>query len=405
MPSPQKAGFLLVALLGATLSLAETAAARPPSAEIVVDAASGEVLHEDDADVRTQPASLTKIMTLYLAFEALDRGDLRIDQFLPVSLRASNQSPSKLGLKPGGRIMVEDAILGLVTRSANDASVVLAEALADTEEAFAERMTQKARQLGMSSTTFRNASGLPNSGQTTTARDMATLSLALIRNHPRRYQYFSRAQFVYEGQQIRSHNRLMSRYDGMDGIKTGFVNASGFNLAASARRDGRRVVAVVLGGSTARSRDDRMAALLDQAFGVRSAPARPAVAAAPDRAPSARPQLETARIPSPPARPVAQGDATPARVAPAPNRPAGKRAKGDWVIQVGAYGTAKQAQAGLGTAQKNLSATLIGAASPAVVKARGKFLARFAGFEQDDAAAACKALERRGQDCLVLKGN
>jgi D-alanyl-D-alanine carboxypeptidase len=344
------------------------------------------------------------MMTLYLTFEALDRGELRIDQFLPVSLKASNQSPSKLGLKPGGRIMVEDAIMGLVTRSANDVAVVLAEAIGGSETDFAERMTQKARQLGMGSTTFRNASGLPNAGQLTTARDMATLSLALIKNHPRRYQYFSRAQFEYEGQQIRSHNRLMSRYEGMDGIKTGFVNASGFNLAASARRDGRRVVAVVLGGSSARSRDDRMADLLDDAFGGRQSEPEPAaIAAVASRAPAAGPRQEISRVPAPPARLVAQGDAAVRGTAAPARQP--KARQGSYAVQIGAYGSAKQAQAGLGTAQKHLSAGLLRAASPAVVKTRGKFMARLTGFDQGDAAAACKALERRGQDCLVMKSN
>ncbi|WP_207478213.1 D-alanyl-D-alanine carboxypeptidase [Arenibaculum pallidiluteum] len=389
MISTLKAGHFLAMALGAALLISGPAAARPPEAEIVIDAGTGEVLHSENADVRTQPASLTKMMTLYLTFEALDRGDLRIDQFLTVSVHASNQSPSKLGLKPGGRIMVEDAIMGLVTRSANDVAVVLAEALAGSESSFAERMTQKARELGMSSTTFRNASGLPNSGQITTARDMATLSQALIKNHPRRYQYFGRAQFVYDGQQIRSHNRLMSRYEGMDGIKTGFVNASGFNLAASARRDGRRLIGVVLGGSSARSRDDRMAALLDDAFGVERL---------------VRSTTRVAALPEPAAPPrLAQGDTVASRVLPAPVSKKARKTAATWTIQVGAFGSNKQAQVNLATVRRNLTATLLGGAKPAVVKSNGKYLARYTGLDQDDAAAACKALERKGQDCMVLK--
>ena len=225
---------LIAAFVCALLFFATPAHAAPPYAEFLLDPATGAVLHAVNADTTTQPASLTKMMTLFLAFDALDKGDLALDQLIPVSRRAQNMAPSKLGLVAGTTIRVEDAILGLVTRSANDAAVVLAEAVGGTEEQFADMMTTKARILGMRNTSFRNASGLPNTRQTTTARDIAVLSQALIKGHARHYPYFSRTSFTYNGAPVQTHNRLMSRYDGMDGIKTGFVNASGFNLAGTA---------------------------------------------------------------------------------------------------------------------------------------------------------------------------
>src|SRR3954469_19620043 len=288
---------LIAALVCALMFFATPARAAPPYAEILLDPATGAVLHAVNADSTTQPASLTKMMTLFLAFDSLDKGELTLDQMIPVSRRAQNMAPSRLGLVAGTSVRVEDAILGLVTRSANDAAVVLAEAIGGTEEQFAEMMTTKARILGMRNTTFRNASGLPNTRQLTTARDIATLSQALIKGHARHYPYFSRSSFTYNGAPVQTHNHLMSRYDGMDGIKTGFVNASGFNLAGTAVRNGRRMIAVVLGGRTSKERDNRVAALLDHGFGV--APLRPNVATIEVAAgvPAVRAALKTAAQP------------------------------------------------------------------------------------------------------------
>jgi D-alanyl-D-alanine carboxypeptidase len=236
----------------------------PPSAAIVVDANSGAVLHASNADALRHPASLTKIMTLYLLFERLESGKLKLDSPLKVSDEAEDQSPTKLGLEEGQTIKVEDAIKGMITRSANDAAVVVAEALAGSEEEFAKLMTRKARALGMTKTVYKNASGLPDSDQVTTARDQAILGRAIQDRFPTYYKYFQTRSFVFRGQTISNHNNLLGRVEGVDGIKTGFIRASGFNLVTSMRRDKRHVVAVVLGGSSAGSRDARMRQLLNE---------------------------------------------------------------------------------------------------------------------------------------------
>ncbi len=232
-------------------------------ADIVVDANSGDVLHAVSADGLRHPASLTKIMTLYLLFERLEAGRLKLESQLPVSEFASEQAPSKLGLEPGQTIAVEDAIKALVTKSANDVAVVIAEAVAGREEEFAKLMTRKARALGMSRTTYKNASGLPDDDQVTTARDQALLSLAIQDRFPRYYAYFKTPQFVYRGHAMRNHNHLLGRVEGVDGIKTGYTNASGFNLITSVRRGARHVVAVVFGGRSAGQRDARMRTLIE----------------------------------------------------------------------------------------------------------------------------------------------
>jgi D-alanyl-D-alanine carboxypeptidase len=234
----------------------------PPFASIVVDGNSGAVLQASNPDALRHPASLTKVMTLYLLFERLDAGRLKLDSPLPVSEHASEQDPTKLGLKPGQTITVEDAIKGIVTRSANDAAVVIAEYLGGSEEAFAKMMTQKARALGMSHTTYVNASGLPDDDQITTARDQALLGRAIQDGFPRYYKYFSTQAFVFHGETIRGHDHLLSEVEGVDGIKTGFTRASGFNLITSLHRDGRYVVAVVMGGPSASERDARMRELI-----------------------------------------------------------------------------------------------------------------------------------------------
>ena len=202
----------------------------PPYADIVVDANSGEALHATNADSLRHPASLTKIMTLYLLFEQLEAGKLRLDSRLEVSEHASMQAPSKLGLMPGQTIAVEDAIRALVTKSANDAAVVVAETIGGDEDSFARMMTRKARALGMSRTNYANASGLPDEEQVTTARDQVTLGRAIQDRFPRYYRYFATSSFVYRGHAMRNHNKLLGRVEGVDGIKTGYTNASGFNL-------------------------------------------------------------------------------------------------------------------------------------------------------------------------------
>jgi D-alanyl-D-alanine carboxypeptidase len=234
----------------------------PAFSSIIVDGNSGAVLSANNPDASRHPASLTKIMTLYLLFERLDAGKMKLDTEMSVSEHASEQAPTKLGLRPGQTIAVEDAIKGLVTRSANDAAVVIAEAIAGDEDDFAKLMTHKARALGMSRTVYRNASGLPNDEQVTTARDQATLGRAIQDRFPRYYRYFSTMAFNYHGHSISNHNHLLGNVEGVDGIKTGYTRASGFNLVTSMRRGNRHLVGVVLGGRSGSSRDAIMRNLL-----------------------------------------------------------------------------------------------------------------------------------------------
>jgi D-alanyl-D-alanine carboxypeptidase len=234
----------------------------PQFSSIIVDGNSGAVLTSNNPDGSRHPASLTKIMTLYLLFERLDAGKMKLDTEMDVSEHASEQAPTKLGLKPGQTIKVEDAIKGLVTRSANDAAVVIAEAIAGDEGDFAKLMTRKARALGMTRTVYRNASGLPDDDQVTTARDQSTLGRAIQDRFPRYYRYFSTSVFNYHGQSIRNHNHLLGSVEGIDGIKTGYTRASGFNLVTSMRRGNRHLVGVVLGGRSGGSRDAIMRNLL-----------------------------------------------------------------------------------------------------------------------------------------------
>ena len=234
----------------------------PQFSSIIVDGNSGAVLTSNNPDGSRHPASLTKIMTLYLLFESLESKKMNLDTEMQVSEHASEQAPTKLGLRPGETIKVEDAIKGLVTRSANDAAVVIAEAIGGDEDDFAKLMTRKARALGMTKTTYRNASGLPNDEQVTTARDQATLGRAIQDRFPTYYRYFSTSVFNYRGQSIRNHNRLLGNVEGVDGIKTGYTRASGFNLVTSMRRGNRHLVGVVLGGRSGGSRDAIMRNLL-----------------------------------------------------------------------------------------------------------------------------------------------
>jgi D-alanyl-D-alanine carboxypeptidase len=234
----------------------------PAFSSIIVDGNSGATLSANNPDASRHPASLTKIMTLYLLFERLDAGKLKLDTDMQVSEHASEQAPTKLGLRPGQTIKVEDAIKGLVTRSANDAAVVIAEAISGDEDDFASLMTRKARALGMTRTVYRNASGLPNDEQVTTARDQSTLGRAIQDRFPRYYRYFATASFNFRGHAIRNHNRLIGSVEGVDGIKTGYTRASGFNLVSSMRRGNRHLVGVVLGGRSGGSRDAIMRNLL-----------------------------------------------------------------------------------------------------------------------------------------------
>jgi D-alanyl-D-alanine carboxypeptidase len=256
----------------------------PPFSSIIVDANSGATLTASNPDASRHPASLTKIMTLYLLFERLESGKMTLDTQMPVSEHASEQAPTKLGLRPGQSIRVEDAIKGIVTRSANDAAVVIAEAIGGDEEDFCRLMTRKARALGMTKTVYVNASGLPDDGQITTARDQSILGRAIQDRFPRYYHYFSTEAFNYHGQSIRNHNHLLGSVEGVDGIKTGYTRASGFNLVTSIRRGNRHLIGVVMGGHSGGSRDAIMRNLL--AENMDKAATRRTVAAITERNPA-----------------------------------------------------------------------------------------------------------------------
>ncbi len=239
-----------------------TAFAATKYAGIVIDAKSGKVLYSRYADARRYPASLTKMMTLYLVFEDLKRGKINLNTRIKMSRYAASQPPSKLGIKPGNTFTVRQGIYALVTKSANDVATAIGEKLSGSEKAFARRMTIKARQLGMHRTTFKNANGLPNRQQVTTARDMSKLGLALKEHFPKKFRYFKTKSFKYGRRNYRNHNRLLGKIKGVDGIKTGYTRASGFNLVSSVSRGNRRIVAVVLGGKTGRARNAQMTKLI-----------------------------------------------------------------------------------------------------------------------------------------------
>lgn len=268
-----------IAFVLASMSLAGTVTSaeaqyRPPYAEMVVDARTGRVLYAMNPDSLRHPASLTKVMTLYMVFEALESGRITLDTPLKASARAQRQAPSKLGIAAGETISVEDAIKALVTKSANDVAVIVAENLGGTEEEFARLMTRKAQSIGMKRTVFANASGLPNPKQLTTARDLITLGQSIQKRFPKYFDYFSLRSFEYEGASISTHNKLLGRVRGVDGIKTGYTQKSGFNLLTSVHTEERSLLAVVLGGRSGRARDERMADLIDTYLPAASTPAQ-----------------------------------------------------------------------------------------------------------------------------------
>ena len=239
-------------------------AAEAPYAAMVIDANTGAVLHNQSGDAPRYPASLTKMMTLYMTFELIEQGRLDYSSKIKITDEAAAVAPSKLDLEPGEEIALIDAIKALITKSANDVAVSLAQHIGGSEANFARLMTAKARQIGMTQTTFKNASGLPDEAQTTTARDMLTLALRLQDDFPRHYKLFATRTFTYAGHTYRNHNTLLNRYPGTEGIKTGYTRASGFNLVTSVRRDGKQVVAAVFGGKTAKIRNAKMQALLNK---------------------------------------------------------------------------------------------------------------------------------------------
>jgi D-alanyl-D-alanine carboxypeptidase len=389
---------LYVVLLGlsfATLACAQVGSARYSS--IVVDARTGIVISAVNEDEPRHPASLTKLMTLYMLFEALRDRRISLDDAVPVSAHAASMSPTKLGLMPGARITVEEAVLGLVTKSANDAAAALGELLGGSEDRFAQMMTLRARALGMGHTVFQNASGLPDPDQWSTARDLSVLGRRLVIDFPSYYGYFSTPSFTFRHRVILNHDHLLQTYPGADGMKTGYTQASGYNLVTSAVRGGVRLVGVVLGARSGGERDIHMANLMDQGFeDMDVAPVRRD--ARPERvvAERAMPSLfNSARAATPVVTRVA------AYSAPRPRGPASAR----HVVQVGSFSTeraardaAKAARRSAGSGEPRVEPTA------GIGKNKGLWRAQLSGLSGREAPAVCSALTTRHKTaCMVVK--
>lgn len=377
---------------------------------ITVDAASGEVLDQRDIDKKVFPASLTKLMTAYMLFEAIEKGEVKLSDRVRVSARAAGMPALKLGLREGQLITLEDALKAITIRSANDASVVVAEAIEGSEEAFARRMTRRARELGMNRTTFRNSSGLPDAAQITSARDMALLAQRVLADHPDYLRYFTLTQARINGRLIEGHNRLLKE-GAIDGGKTGYIRDSGYNLVAWTERNGRLIVGAIFGGRTAAARDDKLAALLGTSAVQVARLSREGISTLP----RAKPQSVSDIINSTPltdndvnAMGSNTGDAEERLrefdVATLPPASAPTFA-GSWGIQIGAYRDPVQAQQALQAATRKLPA-LLGAAYPRTVSTSTSvgelFRAQIVGLAEGEAKSACALLSRQGLQCLTL---
>lgn len=436
----------MLALATAFVVAEATSALAAPHSAIVIDANTGKTLYASDANGRRYPASLTKMMTLYLTFEALAKGKISKSTQVEFSANAAAEPPTKLGVRKGGSVTVETAILSMVTKSANDSATAMGEYLGGNETNFARMMTAKARALGMKSTVFRNANGLPDPGQFTTAHDMALLGIALREHFPQYYDYFSQRSFMYGNRRINGHNRLLGRIKGVDGIKTGYTRASGFNLATSIKVDGRNVVAVVMGGTSGRSRDDEMARLIKTYLPKASSrggsgdliaktnddspvvalakvllpkhdaptpdnrPARKELASAPD---NVQPLKEN--IPFKMAKASASAEKIPAPVVAAAyvepeaavdpvntaSLPSG------WVVQVASSPSKGEAKAILDKTSKQAPRLLADASGFTVPFKKGGvtyFRARFSGFETKDAAwKTCNGLKKHKIQCYAVE--
>ncbi|WP_120497032.1 D-alanyl-D-alanine carboxypeptidase [Kiloniella sp. EL199] len=384
------------------------APAQAKYASLVIDAHTGEVLYSRNADTRNYPASLTKMMTLYMAFDALEKGKLTMKQKLPVSKRAAGMAPSKLGLRYKSTISTKDVVMALVTKSANDAAVVMAEAIGGKETTFAKMMTKKAHSLGMTRTTFRNASGLPNRGQLSTARDMSKLAIALKRDFPQYYHLFSTQSYKYKNRSYRNHNKLLASYQGTDGIKTGYTRASGFNLVASVVRNNRRLIGVVFGGKTGRSRDRHMKEILDKSFkrvGITQVAKLPV-------APKRNPRRESVFVSAPPlpkSRPTLTAStdlSLPGQIAAIqPDSSAAVQPISDWGIQVGAFRKYEPAKMAADQALAQIKSTPTGTQVhiQQVNKADGSlYRARLKGLDEVAARNACRELKQQRMSCVAV---
>ncbi len=425
--------------LWATATSPVARAYSPPKASLIIDANSGRTLHASNARAARYPASLTKVMTLYTLFSYLRDGRLDMDTRLTVSKTAAKRPPSKVGFKPGDSVTVRAAIRLLVTKSANDVAAVIAENIAGSESAFAKLMTRKAREMGMQDTTFRNASGLPDSRQKTTAYDMSILAQRVLADFPERADEFKRRYFKFRGRTYRNHNRLLFRYKGIQGLKTGFIRASGFNVMLAAKRGDKRLIAVIMGGPSARSRDARARRLLNAAWKRASVKAPEMAEHLPRRNPAFTPSPRELDI----RRRLARAERSPAallfkhvqavtrdrreqsarveqRSAPEPDtasRPrraarartstgssASRGLAGPYHVQVGAYVSADDAQRRLESVARRHERSLGHHPREAVhadVRGREVFRARFGGFDEARARETCESLKRKAIDCLV----
>jgi D-alanyl-D-alanine carboxypeptidase len=388
---------------------------QPKYAAIVVDAKTGEVLYAKRADSPRYPASITKVMTLYLVMEQLASGKLKLDDRVMISPRAAAQSPTKLGLRPGDSLTVDEAMKALATKSANDIAVALAEHIGGTEQRFAALMTLRAKELGMNNTNFVNASGLPDSRQISTARDLAILSRAVMRDYPQYYKLFSTRSFNFRGQTIGNHNRLLGRVPGVDGIKTGFTNASGYNIAVSGVQDGRRLITVVLGGPSGAARDNNAEDLMLTGFSVlrRRALGEQITVAQnlfePEPSgPLTRPSVEQGDAEQDGLKIVlASATPQPARATQSskPKREterAASSAKGKWTVQVGSFKAKADAQKQLNHVKKRYGAPFTSYSGIATASG-GRWRAQFTGMSENAAKAACRELQAKKQPCLVIK--
>ncbi len=411
-----------LAMIAAVAGKAEAA----KYAAVVIDANTGTTLYSSSADAERYPASLTKMMTLYMVFEAMKAGKLKKNTQIRFSAQASAKPPTKLGVKAGGSVSVETIIYSLVTKSANDSAAAIAEHLGGSEEGFARMMTKKARQLGMRNTVFRNASGLPNTQQHSTARDMAILGLALREHHPQYYGYFSTRSFAYGKHRMANHNRLLGRVKGVDGIKTGYTRASGFNLVSSVKVGDRSIVAVVMGGQSGRSRDNQMAELIKTYLpkastrdgGPLVAKAQPSeLSASEGPAIAAAMVLPKKGAPKPAERPaVVAEDAPIAAYAPEPAPRAlaaldpvktASVAPSGWVVQVGASPSEAEARGLISKASKSSAGIVTASAGFTTVFEKDGvtyYRARFGGFgSKSEAFSACGALKKRKIDCYAVQ--
>lgn len=445
--------IIALAAVPTTPPLAAQSAENSRYAAIVVDAETGEVLFARHADSRRYPASITKVMTLYIAFEALSEGKVKLDDVITVSPRAASQPPSKLGLAAGQTITLDDAMKATAVRSANDMAMAIAEHVSGSQDRFAARMTLKARELGMTHTRYVNPNGLPDARQVTTARDLAILARAVMRDYPQYYRYFGLHDWVYQGREYRNTNGLLRTEFGYDGMKTGYTNASGYNLAASAVRDGRRLVTIVLGGRSTASRNSHVAELMEtgfeverlrrngqpiqiaqtyfeqKGFGIGSESSAPvqyaqvsdeadetsATAVSYASLPTTPPQ-PTHVTPAPseartiaslmradgPADVTASLNGAPARRGPPPAREPARDSGGRWAVQVGAFRDETIARDWLTEVNRRFRSQFA-AAERTVQNAEGWYRSRFTGMTEQAAQAACAALAERRVTCMVVR--